>query len=222
MAWTNNVVSGGLSAVPANGGIGFQPWTSFEQGDINVGQYFLASSVANNFGNVDSSNGLAFGMYAEGPGNTVNVYRKMILGLMVGGYFTAKFATQFRNGSKGVVVLTNGTPRFNFDIGSDQYRYSNTWTGTSFINFTNTGWPYSSTSVFTLSVQRPSENLCLFTVTRDADAFDPIPRNTGPIIETSSTNVNEIQFYTSQTDVGGGTPNNLFFNFLSAYNAYPI
>jgi len=220
MAWTNDV-NGGLSAVPANGGTGFQAWTSSEQGDINVGQYFLGDSVGATFGNVNSLNDKAFGLYAAGTGNTANVYRKMILGLMEGGSFTVKFATQFRNGNKGVIVLKSGTPVFNFDVGGpDQYRHSRNWTGSSFSSFTDTGWVYSSTSVFTLSVTRPAVGETYFTVTREADATDPVVRTTGPLVITNNTDVDEIQFYSSQTDPG--TPNNLYFNFLSAYNAYPI
>jgi len=219
MAWTNDP-NGGLSAVPANGGTGFQSWTSSEQGDSTAGFYFLADSTGDGFGDVNSSNGRAFGMFASGTGNTVNSYRKMILGLMVGGSFTVRFATQYRNGNKGVVILNSGTPVFNFDVGGpDQYRYSTTYTGSIFTSFTNTDWIYSGTSVFTLSVHRPEAGVCTFTVLRDADGTDTTPRSTGPISINTNTDVDELQLYTSQTEVG--SPNNLYFNFLSAYNAYP-
>jgi hypothetical protein len=104
--------------------------------------------------------------------------------------------------------------------GPDQYRYSTDYTGSFFTSFTNTNWIYSGTSVFTLSVHRPSLGVCTFTVLRDADGTDPTPRSTGPISILNNTDVDELQVYTSQTEAG--PQNNLYFNFLSAYNAYPV
>lgn len=204
--WGNNSTNTGLSAVPASGGTGFQAWTSDEVGGAAVG-FFTSNSTQFSGGNINSDDNNAFGMYGVGSGNVARCFRKMINPLMVGGIFSVKFAAQFRNGRKGINVYRQGNGLFSFRIAGNKYEYS-----TNLITYNDTLWSYSGASVFTLKIERPGFNYIVFQVSRDGTS-DNITVPLSGLVD-----VNEIEFFVGDTESGG--QNNLYFNFLSAYNAY--
>lgn len=214
MPWTNNSTDTALSAVPDNGGIGFIAWTSSESGGASSG-YFLGSSNEYDGGNINSSDfftasGTSFGMYGVGSGNNAYAYRKILQGLMVGGFITFKIAIQFRNGAKGIRFFRNGTPTFYFQASNDdRYEYSldgSTWTDTL--------WGYNGRSVFTVRAHRTSESNISYTVSRDGTA------DTFTVNSSTSTDIDEVAIFVENTNSGG--QNNIYFNFLSAFNNYRL
>ena len=207
MAWTNNSTDTALSAVPANGGTGFQAWTSSEAGGASAG-YFLGSSSEYGGGSLNSIDGSSFGMYGQGTGNNAYAYRKMLNGLMVGGIWTFKIAINYRNGYKGVQFYKSGTPTFLFQAAADQYQYT-----TDFSNYTNTGWAYGAQSVFTVRAERTTVSNTAYTVSRDGSPGDTFTVNVG-----TNTDIDEVGFFVGNTSAEGQS--NFYFNFLSAYNAY--
>jgi len=204
--WGNNSTNTSLSADPESGGTGFQVWTSDETGGSAAG-FFTASSTQYGGGNVNSDDESAFGIYGVGSGNVARCFRKIINPLMVGGNYSFKIAAQFRNGSKGINFYRLGNSLFSFRIAADKYEYS-----TNLITYTDTGWTYSGTSVFTVVATRTGENNIDFKVSRDGTA-DSITVSLSGLV-----NIDEAEFFVGSTESGG--ENNLYFNFLSAYNAY--
>ena len=208
MAWTNNSTDTALSAVPANGGTGFQAWTSSEVGGAAAG-YFLGSSTEFGGGNLNSVDGSSFGMYGQGSGNNAYAYRKLINGLMVGGIWTCKIGINYRNGYKGVQFYKAGTPTFLFQAAADQYQYT-----TNFSTYTNTGWVYGAQSVFTVRAERTTSSNTAYTVSRDG-----APGDTFTVNVATNTDIDEVGFFVGNT-TAAQNESNLYFNSLSAYNAY--
>lgn len=221
MAWTNdptNTPSTGLSAVPANGGTGFLAWTSSKTATTNTG-YFRGNASGAGYANLNSTDGTAFGMYAN-PLNSFNsayAYRKPINSLMNNGILSVTLGVNYRNGFKGVTFLKAGVPSFSFDISNDLYRYrfggsldyrSGTWTNWSIA--------YNASSVFRVTFQRvdPFATANIFRINTSDD--------TGLLANnTVSRDIDEIRFYVDSTE-SSIVENNLYFNFLSAYNAFRL
>lgn len=219
MAWTNdptNTPSTGLSAVPPNGGSGFQAWTSSKTATTNTG-YFRGDASLNGYSGLNSSDSTSFGMYAHPTGsfNSAYAFRKPINPLMNNGIFSVLLGMNFRNGYKGIQFLKAGNPSFTFDVSGDTYRYrwggpldyrSGTWQ--------NTGFVYNSTSVFRVTFQRvdPFATASIFRINTSDD--------TGLLANgAAAKDIDEVRIYIDSTD-NGNVENVLYFNFLSAYNAY--
>jgi len=212
MPWTNNIDNTTLYSEPVNGGVGFQAWTALKTPGTNSG-YFLGSSTQYGGGNLDSPNGTSFGLYGNNSGNNAYAYRKLIEPIMFGGRYSFKMGTQWRDGQKGFFCYSDGTPVLLFQAAGDRYE----WT-TDFVTYNNTNWMYSGTSVFTILIERKnnisSVDSLFFTVQRDA------PADSFTAERTTNLNFNEVGFF-NQNTTGTGN-NNLYFNFLSCYNAYRL
>lgn len=212
--WDDNASGTALSSIPANGGIGFQTWTSSEAGGSSAG-YRTLDSTEYGGGNVNSSDGLSFAMFGTGFGNNARCYRKTINPLQIGSSFRVRLGIRFRNGFKGAGFFANGLNAFLFQAaatgGGDQYQYS--VDGGS--NWTNLAWPYGTgASTFEVTAYRVTTNRHDFVIRQE---------NTGNI-ETATRNlgdpVDELHMFVGNT--GSGGDNNLYFNFLSAYNPFRL
>lgn len=212
--WGNNSSNTALSAYPANGGLGFQDWTSAEQGTSESSGYFTGDSTEYSGGNINSSDNLCWGMYGSSNGGGVaRAYRKTINPLEIGSTLRARITIQYRNGFKGAGFFANGEDVFMFQAAGDEYQYStnggSSWTTIS------PEWPYGSgQSVFEIVAARTGATNHEYRVTQV---------NTGNtvLVQRSSNNpVNEMQFFVGGTD--GAGPSNLYLNFLSAYNPFRL
>lgn len=209
--WADNATQTALSADPANGGQGFLPWTSSEAGGLAAG-YRTLDSTEFNGGNVNSSDGLAFCMFGGGFGNNARCYRKTINPLEIGSSFRVRLGIRFLNGFKGAGFFAGGVNVFLFQGASNQFQFS---TDGGFI-FSNTGWAYGSgNSTFEVTAYRTGTTSYEFVV---------IQENTGNKVSVPRTitgsPVDELHVFVGNTD---GTGNdNLYFNFLSAYNPYRL
>jgi len=209
--WGNNSDNTALSADPANGGIGYQPWTSTEVGGVEAG-YFTGNSTQFGGGNVNSSDNLSWALYGSKVGNSsARAYRKLINPLEVGSSFRVKIAIRFRNGFKGAGFFANGANIFMFQAATDQYQYS-TNGGTS---WTNLGWDYGTgESIFDVAAFRTGSNTHDFVVTQVNTAASV----TVPV--TNANVVDELHLFVGNTD---GTGNdNLYVNFISAFNPFRL
>jgi len=211
--WGNNSDNTALSAIPDNGGSGFQLWTSSESGGVAAG-YFTGDSTEFGGGNVNSADNLAWGMYG-GVGGIARAFRKTVNPLVEGGSLRVKCGIRFRNGFKGVGFLANGTRNLMFQATANEYQYSING-GAS---WTNLGWDYGTgTSIFEVAIYLTNIGGSDYT-----HNWKIIQLNTAVSINGSfniSAPVDEAEFFVGETD---GTGNdNLYVNFLSAFNPYRL
>jgi hypothetical protein len=235
MPWTNDPL-GGLSAVPDNGGSGFQPWTSYEAGpfitsftgqnlttfaDLSVvrisdSQYFTSIpyyTAGNTYQGLSSIDGSCFGIYSPGKGNIATVYRKLISPISTGGYIQFKIGINLLNGEKGIYLISNGERIYGFRARDGHYEY---FDGTDY-NIINslTFQPDSVFSVYSESVRIGPSYKAICYVTRpqyNGTTFfaDHIP----DLIP------DEIEIYVTGTDLTPVYDNTLYFNLLTGYSAY--
>jgi len=230
MAWTNdptNTPSTGLSAVPPNGGSGFQAWTSSKTASIGTG-YFLGNAAALGYANLNSADNTAFAMYGHmggggGSGNSTFAFRKPINPLMDNGIISLKIGVNFRNGYKGVQFLNAGNPVFTFTVYSNLYRYR---FGGAYDYQNTTGYntwaslAYQSNSVFNFIYTKISSSFATIDMSRtSSDPSSPEELATFNSSAAINKTVDEIRFFVDSAD-NSLEANNLYFNFLSAYNAY--
>ena len=188
----------------SNGGTGFGAWNltnNNNNGTTLFSGYFLGDSTAGS-GNINGTGGTSFAMYAN-PNGAFAVASRAFGGgaLTLGQTFSIQLAVNFRNGGKGINLLSGTTQVFNFNVGGDDYNYK---TGTS--STVSTGYAYSATSIFTISYNQTTATAGMFTISRAGDA---------PISQTfTASGVTSFQLYNSNTG-DGGAQNNLYFNNLS-------
>lgn len=179
----------------ANGnnlGFGFGAWDIWKN---YSGGVFLASSSGQGFGDINTSS-KAFGMWGNPSGsNEANAQRTFASNVWGdGATFTIQLATAYRNGFKGIDLFATGWDKvWNFNVGGNKYTAG---------GVDQTGWSYSQTSVFTLSVTQNGNNLDI-SLTRGSDSYSTTINNK---------TLSAFKLYVGSTD--GGNLNNLFFNNL--------
>jgi len=153
----------------ANAGTGFQAWNISSSGS---GGTFLGDSTSGNCGNINTDSGSltqSFGMWGNpGAGNAINCNRKFAGGaLSVGQKFSAKLGVNWRNGNKGIDILSGNQMIFNFNVGGDDYTYNPT-------NATATtlGWAYSANSVIDVVIEQKAGSVLNIDLTRGTDNFN--------------------------------------------------
>lgn len=222
MPWQDNP-SGGLFADPTSGGIGFDNWTSSEQGTLTNAGYFTGQPFFNSSGglysNLASTDGNAFGMYGELAGNEARCFRKLLAPLALGGNFAVKLGMNYLNGYKGVIFRKSTTgPVFIFQGAGNAYQFNNNWNGSSWDpgSWQNAPWLYKADSVIFIQFDRITSNFANITMTRpNTPTRDQTTTNV-----TTNTDIDQIDFFIGGTDALPDIENNLYFNFLSAFTAY--
>ncbi len=200
--WTNG----------SNGGTGFGAWdltNNNNNGTTVFAGYFLGDSTAGT-GNINTV-GKSFGIYANPGAAFANASRTFAGGaLSLGQTFSIQLAVNFRNGDKGINLLSGGTQVFNFNVGqagtgTDGYYYQNGAGGP-----TNTGFAYYSDSVFFLSYLQQKATAAQLTLTRTSATGGTAATNS--FTETLTTSgLSSFTLYNSNTG-DGSSQNNLFFN----------
>lgn len=183
-----------------DGGFGFAPWsisTGGNGGDLVESSTGLSSPGAD----IDTS-GRSLGLFAT-SGGFANAFRSFDAPLAVGSTFSLDIAVNFRNGAKGVNLLTaGGTELLNFNVGNpgsgDDYRVNNAASGNGSI-----GDAYSADTAFNLAFTQDTLAGGTWTITRSGGVADV---DTG----TYSGQAGRFQLYIAGTD--GGSPNNLYAN----------
>jgi hypothetical protein len=201
-SWTNGT----------NGGTGFGAWDltgNNGNGTTLFTGYFLGDSTAGS-GNINTS-GNSFGMYANPNGAFANASRSFVGSLTLGQTFSIQLAVNFRNGDKGLNLLSGATQVFNFDIGQsgtgvDGYYYH---AGTA--ASTSTGFAYFADSVFTLSYTQQSATAGLFTIARTSATGGAAASNSVNVPLTTS-GLSSFTLYNSNANNANG--DNLYFNNL--------
>lgn len=183
-AWTNG----------SNGGTGFQPWQLYTSGSAG---FFLGSSAAQGFGNIDTS-GQAFGMWGNPSGGNYAHARRWFDGgtLSVGQSFVVDLAIAWRNGNKGLSLFDTATNElFYFNVGGDQYD----------VNGSIQGWSYAQTSVFRVVASQIDMSNLRVVVSR-------FPGES--VTQTVSGTLAGFRAYVGDTDAGSDL-NNLFINNMA-------
>lgn len=232
MAWENNTFNTGLYADPANGGVGFTVWESTKDNSPQCG-YFLGSSMsaANLFDSVRANINSAlsnesFAMYAHKNNNpsAPSIFSLADRTLndpltTVGDFFQVKYTWNYRNGYKKLYFL-NGANAGNFTVqaASDQYQIapneSNNFVNMALLSGSAPWGVYKSNSVWTLRADRTSTDTTTIRVIRE---------NSDSTVDTFLTAM-KIDVFSLRIAIGNtdnsDTQNNIYFNFLSAYNPY--
>ncbi|AWM13794.1 hypothetical protein DI487_07905 [Flavobacterium sediminis] len=198
-SWTNG----------SNSGTGFTAWDLWTQNTdaSNFAGHFLASSVSNGFGDIDTS-GSSFGMYGNPSGLNVQANAQRFLNntgspavsgreyLLPGQSFSIDLAIAYRNGYKGIDLMDqNYTILYNFNVGNDLY---------STTDSSDLGWAYDQNSVFKLTVHQFDTNTYEVVITRGTDTYSSGSR-TGQF--------SGFKLYVGNT-TDGNALNNLYFNTL--------
>lgn len=249
MAWTNDQTSTppvSLSAVPPNGGEGFQPWNTgltISKFASNQTGYALLNATTAGYTNLNSPSNICFSMYGHNAGSgsgSTSTYciasRKLIEPLQDGGfYLKAKLGVNFNNGYKGIQFLRQGASIFTFTVftppaGTQRYfyRWANQilpWdlsVGGSTGGYSTLGWPYRADSIINVTLQYNSNLIA----TLFRESYNPVyekttPQNLIPNTTLPGREIDEIRFFVTGTN-DSSIQNNLFFNSLSGFSIYRI
>ena len=170
---------------------------------------FLGDSTSGGSGDINTG-GQSFGLWGNpGGGNYINCYRKFAGGaLSVGQIFSGKITINWRNGYKGIEILSGGQGILkiegsNFGAGDD-YGYSITNSA-----FTSFGWGWAGDSIFDVVIEQKGGNVLNVDITRGTDNFNQDFTLPG--------NADEFQLYCGDTDASGDQ-NNLYAN---SFNIIP-
>ncbi len=185
----------------ANEGTGFQAWNISTGGSAGT---FLGDSTEGNCGNINTESGSvtqSFGMWGNpAGGNYVNCNRKFAGGALSSGQkFSAKLGVNWRNGNKGIDILSGDQVIFNFNVGNDSYTYNPT--NHSAVDL---GWSYSADSVIDVVIEQKAGNVLNVDLTRGTDNFNQDFTLPG--------NADEFKLYCADTDAGGSPENNFYAN----------
>ncbi len=195
-----NYGSGGFTN-GANEGTGFQAWNIYSEGS---GGTWLGDSTVGNCGDINTIAGSvtqSFAMWGNpSDANYIHCYRKFASALNVGEIFSVKMGVNYRNGNKGLDILSGGSTIFNFNVGGDDYTYHATNASA-----TSLGWSYSSASVIQAVFEQKAGNVLNVALTRGADNFSQDFTLPG--------NADEFQLYSGSTDAGSDE-NNFYANDL--------
>jgi hypothetical protein len=232
MAWTNDPSGIGLSAVPANGGTGWQAWTSYEASGAG-GIYSAGPAYYNNalgiYPNLASGDTSCFRMYA--PNVEMSVSRQLAMPLSEGngidtGVLTLKLGINFRHGEKGARFYTGGTLVAGFRAMTEfsttkymGYDYNGGWVDISY--------PYQPDSVFTLKIWKLTVpgigDYNIFKVFRENyENQTPLFNKTILYSGTDYSGITEVVVYSENVDPDPlyVNENTICFNSLTGHSAY--
>jgi len=186
----------------ANAGTGFQPWGIIVTGTAGN---FLGDSTSGGNGDINTG-GQSFGFWGNpSGGNRISCYRKFAgSALSVGQKFSARMTINWRNGKKGLEILSGGQGIFKLEAawfaptGSDDY----------YITITNTtesslGFNWEGDSIFDVIIEQKAGNVLNVDITRGSDNFNQNFTLPG--------NADEFQLFCENTDTSGDQ-NNLYAN----------
>lgn len=190
----------------SNQGTGFGAWDLSSNNNNNTTEfagYFLGSST-DGTGNLNTA-GQSFGMYAN-PGSAFSNAARSLTGgaLALGQNFSITLGVNFRNGNKGIDLLSGASTVFNFNVGADQY----------FVNGQGLAIAYQPDSVFTLSLTPTSATTLLVLVTRSSSAGGTEVAFSNTVTVTGGDAIDGFKLYVSGTE-NGSSANNLYFNSIS-------
>ncbi len=179
-----------------NLGSGFNAWVFTNTG---TGGQFLGSAYATS---IDVSS-KSFGVYGNPAGANVGKAKRTFSSLKENEKLTFKMSTRFRNGNKGVDILSGSTVLFNINIGGDQYTYENKSGGGAIA----LSIAYFQDLALTITLIKKTGN----------SIYVKIEPNNGPTaleseFTLSSSTIDGLEFYVAGTDAG--SDNNLYFNSL--------
>lgn len=232
MAWENNFANTGLYADPANGGIGFEDWTSSEGGtgsdnlDAGFFSYYPYSTDTNVvLPGLSSLNTYCFGIYGKKDTNPslyreARCFRNLKSPLMVGGDLVVTIGLNYRNGFKGVSFKntsdTGNEIKFRLQGASNDLQYYTPSDGT--VNW-NSVFPYSiNGQSFQIRFRRlTADDVSIRVALIGSSSHQDINIDTAG---DGNLAVNQLEFFCGDTDRSPNEQNNLYFNFLSSYNAW--
>lgn len=198
-----------------NGGTGFQAWNIFASGS---GGAFLGDSTEAGGGDINSiafgnSVTQAFGFWGNpSGGNYINAYRQFAGGaLSMGQSFTVKIGVNWRNGNKGLDLLSGGVSVYNLNVGSDDYLYEDKINGSGAVSF---GWAYSASSIIEVKVTQGNAGVLTQAVIDVYRYTTDIGTNTDSQTFTFTGAIDELKLYCGDTDASG-SQNNLYANDLA-------
>jgi hypothetical protein len=213
--WTSGNFTNG-----ANAGLGFQGWilqdnAGVGEGFTNYAGKFLGSSTQYGAGNVNSSSGDAFGIYAnkDGSGGDApyfNAIRPFNNALAIGQAMSVEMGINYRNGAKGLNIQNSGTWLFEVAAVGDQYVYQNHAAGTP--PATNV-WPYAADTAIAVELKRVSTSLYDISMVRRGSSPQT---NLLTSVDLGATPPNEVRFYVYNTQ--SAPENNLYFNRLALWS----
>jgi hypothetical protein len=196
-----------------NGGNGFSNWVITANagpgdGFTNFAGVFLGSSAA--VGNVNGSDGEAFGLFAnsDGNGDALSEATRAFETLDIGQSFTVTLGVNFRNGAKGLMLQNGGTWLFEVAVFNDDYWYNVRDTGDNPVSL---GWTYAADTAIEVIFSRTGANSYNVQFIREGS----VPEST--LIEgiTLSQAPDRARFYVFNTDAGDA--NNLYVNDLARF-----
>jgi len=187
--WTNG----------SNLGSGFNAWVFTNTG---TGGQFIGSAYASS---IDVSS-KSFGVYGNPSGGNVGKAKRTFSALKENEKLTFKMSTRFRNGNKGVDILSGSTVLFNINIGGEQYSYENKNSGGAI----PLDLSYEPDKAFTITMIKKAGNVLNVQI-------EGSPGTGTGLIATdftlSSGTIDGIEFYVAGTESPGDN-NNLYFNSL--------
>lgn len=193
----------------ATGGSGFTPWIMYTMGSGGNAGHFLGNSVADGFGDVNTA-GTAFGMYGNpAQGNPEAVTYRYFVGtgsvadpvsgrayLLPGQIFSIDLAVAYRNGYKGIDLVTrDGQFLWNFGVDNDRYEVNQ---DNVFDN------EYDQHSVFKIEAEQLTDDTYKVKLSRGTESY-----SYGPL----QGKVGGFKLYNSSTQSSDAL-NNLYFNNL--------
>ena len=187
-----------------NGGTGFTAWdlshNNNDSTNIFAG-YFIGDSTTG-AGNVNTS-GQSFAIYANPSTAFADASRSFSTALTAGDTFSLDIAVNFRNGNKGLDLISSAKTVFTLNIGSNAYTVTNAETNNGDL-FNN---DYNSNTVFSVSFTQSDANGGTWTVTRSGGL-------NGTVSGAYTGDATGFKLYNSNTD-NGNDANNLYFNNLA-------
>lgn len=201
-----------------NGGQGFSSWAIAVNDGPGVGftNYVgigMGDSASAN-GDVNSSAGTAFFLYANGDGVDADAplaqASRDFTALAVGESVSVDLGVNYRNGAKGVMFQAGDTWMFEFAVFGDAYHYNVRDLGADAP--VDLGWSYASDSAISVVLSRVGTTSYNVSFVRAGGAV------TQTLVQAISLSQapDRMRFYVYDTD-GGGDENNLFVNRLTRF-----
>lgn len=188
-----------------NGGSGFKGWNLVGKGEPQSDRGFFIGNSSMINSDINTPEGVAFGMFAKGKGISAEAYRTFDSPLTVGQSFSVDLAVNFRSGLKGMDLRSPQSDGekviFNFNVGGDDYVVNKAATGSGSI-----GSNYDHRTAFKIT----------FTQTTATGGSWEIERTGGVQGKVNGTYegvAGGVKFYVSGTD--GGKENDFWINNLT-------
>ncbi len=198
-----------------NGGYGFQPWViTLNDGPGEGFTNYVGASIGDSSassGNINSSEGNAFLLYANGDGTDAHAplaqASRDFATLGIGESITVDLGVNYRNGAKGVMVQSGDTWLFEFAVFNDAYHYNVRDLGGN--TPVDLGWSYAIDSAINVTLSRTGASTYNARFLRGGSA------ETQTLVQAISLSQppDRLRFYVYDTD-SGGDANNLYINRL--------